>query len=87
MLFVPYSSIYWIMFDRRPVSMDEIAMTVETPIIIPSTVRKLRNLCARKLSSAIRIVSVGTNDGNVTATSQFFVSAVIGSSFAALNAG
>jgi hypothetical protein len=44
MLFVPYSSIIATMFWRSPVSSDAMQIAVITPITIPSTVRKLRNL-------------------------------------------
>ena len=36
-------------------------MTTATPMTIPKTVRKLRSLCARKLSNAMRRISTGTN--------------------------
>src|ERR1700755_3460462 len=36
-------------------------MTTATPMTIPSTVRKLRNLCARRESNAMRMISTGTN--------------------------
>src|SRR5919206_983194 len=36
-------------------------MTTATPMTIPSTVRKLRNLCARKESNAMRMISTGRN--------------------------
>jgi hypothetical protein len=45
------------MFCRKPVRIDAIVIAVMTPITIPSTVRKLLNLCERTLSSAIRNVS------------------------------
>src|SRR5215213_5061107 len=57
MLFVPYSSIIAMIFWRRPVSSDAIEIAVITPITIPSTVRKLRNLWPRTLSIAIFSVS------------------------------
>ena len=44
MLFVPYSSIIATMFWRNPVSSDAMQIAVITPMTIPSTVRKLRNL-------------------------------------------
>src|SRR5215510_7028896 len=56
----------WIRLARTPVRIDAIAMTVVTPITMPSTVRKLRNLCARTLSSAISTVSAGTNEFSFT---------------------
>src|SRR5258706_8294606 len=61
MLLVPYSSTKLTMLERRPVRIEAMAMTVVTPMTMPSTVRKLRNLCARTLSSAILNVSLGTN--------------------------
>src|SRR5215472_10773418 len=57
MLLVPYSSMIAMMFFLRPVSSDAITIAVKTPITIPSTVRKLRNLWPRTLSSAIPSVS------------------------------
>src|SRR5215212_2622488 len=62
MLFVPKSSTYLIRLLRSPVRIDEMAMTVITPMTMPRTVRKLLNLCARTLSSAITRVSFDTND-------------------------
>src|SRR5688572_1998460 len=58
MLFVPYSSIMPMMFCRMPVRIEAMQIAVITPMTIPSTVRKLRNLCPRTLSSAIRRVSL-----------------------------
>src|SRR4051812_27395421 len=58
MLFVPYSWIRFTRFCRRPVRIDAIAMTVETPMTIPSTVSALRNLCTRMLSSDIETISL-----------------------------
>src|SRR5712691_13275341 len=66
MLLVPYSSTNWMMFVRSPVRIEAMEMTVVTPMTIPSTVRKLRNLCARTLSNAITNVSLRTNDLNFT---------------------
>src|SRR6266487_1765926 len=66
MLLVPYSSTNWMMFARSPVRIEAMEMTVVTPMTIPSTVRKLRNLCARTLSNAITNVSLRTNDLNLT---------------------
>src|SRR5882724_6764168 len=66
MLLVPYSSTNWMMFARSPVNIEAIEMTVVTPMTIPRTVRKLRNLCARTLSNAITNVSLRTNDPNFT---------------------
>src|SRR6266404_1009222 len=57
MLFVPYSSIMAMMFWRSPVRMEAIEIAVITPITIPRTVKKLRNLWERTLSSAIASVS------------------------------
>src|SRR6266581_6500549 len=59
MLLVPYCSTSWTMFVLMPVSIEAMTMTTRTPMTIPSTVRKLRNLCARTFSSAIRMVSAG----------------------------
>src|SRR5262245_16056435 len=69
MLLVPYSSMNIMMFVRSPVRIEAIAMTVVTPITMPSTVRKLLNLCARTLSSAILRVSPGTEEPSFTITS------------------
>src|SRR6266481_1076369 len=59
MLFVPYSSMIAIMLWRMPVRIEATTIAAVTPITIPSTVRKLRNLFERTLSSAIRRVSRG----------------------------
>src|ERR1051325_4498395 len=61
MLFVPNSSTTCTIDWRTPVKSDATTMTTATPMTIPSTVRKLRNLCARKLSNAMRMISTGTN--------------------------
>src|SRR5215204_6149026 len=61
MLFVPNSSTTWTMDWRTPVSSEAMTMTTATPMTMPSTVRKLRNLCARKLSNAMRKISTGMN--------------------------
>src|SRR5262245_12633308 len=58
MLFVPYSWMRLMRFSRSPVRMDAIAMTVDTPITMPSTVKALRNLCALMLSSARPMISL-----------------------------
>ena len=87
MLLVPYSSTNWTILARSPVRIEAIAMTVVTPMTMPRTVRKLRNLCARMLSSAIASVSLTTRDLSFTTAPQFLVSATIGSSFAAFIAG
>src|SRR5438105_11839461 len=58
MLSVPYSSMSLTRFSRRPVRIEAIAMTVETPMTIPRTVRALRNLCARMLSNDIETISL-----------------------------
>src|SRR5215510_5085709 len=57
MLFVPYSSIIATMFCRMPVRIEAMQIAVITPMTMPSTVRKLRNLWPRTLSSAIPSVS------------------------------
>src|SRR5687768_15746467 len=62
MLLVPYCSTYLTMLLRTPVRIEAMTMTTMTPMTIPSVVRKLLTLCARMLSSAIRKVSLGTND-------------------------
>src|SRR5881394_4645591 len=59
MLLVPYSSIIEMMFWRMPVRIDATTIEAITPMTMPSTVRKLRNLFERTLSSAIRRVSRG----------------------------
>src|SRR6266404_4641135 len=59
MLLVPYSSIIAMMLWRMPVRIEATTIAAVTPITIPSTVRKLRNLLARTLSSAITSVSRG----------------------------
>src|SRR6266852_57628 len=66
MLLVPYSSIIETMFWRKPVRIEAMVIAVMTPITIPRTVRKLRNLCERTLSSAIRSVSVTALLGNLS---------------------
>jgi hypothetical protein len=53
---------------RSPVKIDAIEIAVVTPMMIPRTVRKLRNLCARTLSSAIRNVSLRKSFGNFMST-------------------
>src|SRR5215475_296908 len=58
MLSVPYSSTSLTRLSRRPVSIEAIAITVETPITMPSTVSALLNLWARMLSSAIAMISL-----------------------------
>src|SRR5205807_5776153 len=58
-LFVPYSSMIEIMLWRMPVRIDATTIAAITPMTIPSTVRKLRNLFERTLSSAIFSVSRG----------------------------
>jgi len=72
---------------RKPVRIEATATTVITPTTMPSTVRALRNLCARIVPSAIETVSVGMSDLIFIANFQFFESATIGSSREALNAG
>src|SRR5262245_22847890 len=57
MLSVPYSSMSLTKLSRRPVKIDAIAITVETPITMPRTVSALLNLCDRMLSSAIETIS------------------------------
>src|SRR5262245_48745412 len=59
MLSVPYSSMSLTRFSRRPVRMDAIAITVDTPMTMPRTVNALLNLCALMLSSAIVTISAG----------------------------
>src|SRR5215467_5930884 len=59
MLFVPYSSMIEIMFWRMPVRIEATTIAAITPMTMPSTVRKLRNLFERTLSSAILSVSRG----------------------------
>jgi hypothetical protein len=41
-----------IRLDRKPVRIEAMAITVATPMTIPSTVNALLNLCARMLSTA-----------------------------------
>src|SRR2546428_814958 len=65
MLLVPYSSIILTMLLRRPVRIEAIAITVATPMTMPRTVRKLRNLWARTVPSAMTIVSVGSHFGSL----------------------
>src|SRR5215475_3214769 len=57
MLSVPYSSMSLTRLSRRPVRIDAIAITVETPMTMPRTVSALLNLCDRMLSSAIETIS------------------------------
>jgi hypothetical protein len=46
--------------------MEAMVIAVITPITIPRTVRKLRNLCARTLSNAITSVSRNTLFGSLS---------------------
>src|SRR6266536_2376785 len=64
MLLVPYSSTMAMMLWRMPVRMDATTIAAIIPMTIPSTVRKLRNLFPRTLSSAMPRVSRGKNFGN-----------------------
>src|SRR5260370_8464548 len=66
MLFVPYSSIIEMMLWRIPVRIEATTIAAMTPITIPRTVRKLRNLLARTLSSAIASVSRGKILGSLS---------------------
>ncbi len=85
------------MLWRIPVSRDAITIAVKTPITIPSTVRKLRNLWPRILSSAMpsvsRSVILGIFDPSLMKNDMVvyydiaFVRATIGSMRAPLNAG
>src|ERR671938_1681155 len=65
MLFVPYSSMMPTMFWRMPVRSDATRITTITPMTMPSTVKKLLNLCARRLSNAISKISLGKNPGSL----------------------
>ncbi len=65
MLLVPNSSTTWTIDWRTPVSSEAMTMTTATPMTMPKTVRKLRNLCARRESSAMRKISTGTNFGTL----------------------
>src|SRR5215210_3411959 len=60
MLLVPNSSTTLTIDWRTPVRSEAMTMTTATPMTMPKTVRKLRNLCARKLSNAMRKISTGT---------------------------
>src|SRR5713101_6317585 len=64
MLFVPYSSMIEMMLWRMPVRMEATTIAAITPMTMPSTVRKLRNLLERTLSSAMPRVALGTNLGS-----------------------
>src|ERR1044072_7664129 len=46
---------------RTPVKSEAMTMTTATPMTMPSTVRKLRNLCARRQSNAMRKIATGMN--------------------------
>src|SRR5258708_7657916 len=46
------------MYELRPEMMETTAMTVITPMITPSSVRKLRSLCAESAPAAMRSVSM-----------------------------
>src|SRR5829696_5245846 len=65
MLFVPYSAITSTTDWRTPVRSDATTMTTTTPMTMPKTVRKLRSLCARMLSSDIRRISDDMNLGTL----------------------
>src|ERR1051325_8406115 len=65
MLFVPNSSTTCTIDWRTPVRSEATTMTTATPMTIPRTVRKLRNLCARQLANATRRISTGTNLGTL----------------------
>src|SRR6266852_3934810 len=67
-LFVPYSSMIEMMLWRMPVRIDATTIAAMTPMTMPSTVRKLRNLFERTLSSAIARVSRGKMFGNLIFT-------------------
>ncbi len=72
MLLVPYSSTIETMLLRKPVRIDATAMTTVTPMTMPSTVRKLRNLCARTMSKRHRD-GLGWNDRSEFASYQLLV--------------
>src|SRR5215831_17024498 len=52
------------MLWRIPVSREAITIAVKTPMTMPSTVRKLRNLCPRTLLNDIASVSLNSPLGN-----------------------
>src|SRR2546423_3503987 len=63
MLFAPYSSTILTRLPRRPVNSAATTMTVITPMMMPSTVNELRNLCARIESSDIARMSLVIKPG------------------------
>src|SRR5262245_4474335 len=56
----PSSSICAATFPLRPLMIEDIPMTVATPITTPNTVKKERNLFLRRESSASRTISLMT---------------------------
>src|SRR5262245_6675871 len=74
MLFVPYSSMIATMLWRMPVKIEATTIAAMTPMTMPSTVRKLRNLFARTLSSAMASVSRGKILGSLNFIFDFRIS-------------
>src|SRR5918911_2428766 len=64
MLFAPYSSTILTRLPRKPVNIAATMMTVITPMMMPSTVSVLRNLCARIDSNAMPMMSLVMKPGS-----------------------